>query len=111
MDHEMRLPRRMLSSWVPHPRPVGAPTMTYGRSLFKAMDKFEIDTARWHELAADRSAWRETLRTGLAPTAFRPQARRPSPRIAHTKPVRGCTRATIAAIDDALRRQCEPLPC
>ena len=69
MDYEMRLPRRMLSSWVPHPRPVGAPTMTYGRSLFKAMDKFQIDTARWHELAADRGAWRETLRTGLAPTA------------------------------------------
>ena len=32
--------------------------MTYGRSLFKAMDKFSIDTTRWHELAADRAAWR-----------------------------------------------------
>ena len=48
--------------------------MTYGRSLLKAMDKFQIDTERWHELAADRGAWRETLRTGLAPPSFRPQA-------------------------------------
>ena len=81
MDYEMRLPRRMLSSWVPRPRPVGAPTMTYGRSIFKAMDKLQVDTARWHELAANRGAWREMLRTGLAPPAFRPQTRPPSPRI------------------------------
>ena len=109
MDHETRLPRRMLSSWVPHRRPVGAPTMTYGRSIFKAMDKFQIDTARWHELAADRSAWRETLRTGLAPPAFRPQARPPSPRISRTKPVRSCAQATAAAIDATLQRECQPL--
>ena len=56
----------------------GAPTMTYGRSIFKAMDKLQVDTARWHELAANRGAWRE-LRTGLAPPAFRPQARPSSP--------------------------------
>ena len=31
MDFD-RLPRRMLSSWVPHKRPLGAPRMTYGRS-------------------------------------------------------------------------------
>ena len=30
MDFDRRLPRRMLSSWVPHSRPTGAPTMTYG---------------------------------------------------------------------------------
>ena len=52
--------------------------MTYGRSIFKAMDKLQVDTARWHELAANRGAWRE-LRTGLAPPAFRPQARPSSP--------------------------------
>ena len=68
-----RLPRRMLSSWVPHRRPVGAPTMTYGRSVFKALDKFHLDVPRWPELAADRAAWREMLRTGLAPPAFRPR--------------------------------------
>ena len=61
-----RLPRRMLSAWVPQRRPTGAPTMTYGRSIFKALEKFNIDVARWPELAANRAAWRETLRTGLA---------------------------------------------
>ena len=109
MDYEMRLPRRMLSSWVPRPRPVGAPTMTYGRSIFKAMDKLQVDTARWHELAANRGAWRE-LRTGLAPPAFRPQARpsSPAPRISRMKPVRSCARATVAAIDATLQRERQP---
>ena len=43
--------------------------MTYGRSVFKAserrLERFDIDMRRWHELAADRAAWRETLQTGL----------------------------------------------
>ena len=52
-----RLPRRMLSAWVPHARPVGAPRLTFGRSVAKAMDVFDLDSARWPELAADRG-WR-----------------------------------------------------
>mmetsp|Transcript_58941 Transcript_58941/g.155009 ORF Transcript_58941/g.155009 Transcript_58941/m.155009 type:complete len:113 (+) Transcript_58941:512-850(+) len=67
MDYKTRLPRRMLSSWVTQRRPVGAPSMTYGRSAFKALSQFQVNSACWYELAADRSAWRETLRTGLAP--------------------------------------------
>ena len=51
--------------------------MTYGRSLTKALGKFHIDASRWHELAADRSAWRETLRRGHPPAAF--LARPPTP--------------------------------
>ena len=39
-----RLPRRMLSAWVPQRRPIGAPAMTYGRSVFKALDVFGLDT-------------------------------------------------------------------
>ena len=50
VEFETRLPRRMLSAWVPHRRPIGAPRMTYGRSIFKAFAKFSIDPARWHEL-------------------------------------------------------------
>ena len=72
MDFESRLPRRMLSSWVPHARPPGAPTMTYGRSVCKAMAKFGIDPMRWHELAADRVAWRNMLKAGVAPLSFQP---------------------------------------
>ena len=36
MDYD-RLPRRMLSAWVPHRRPIGAPRMTYGYAL-RAVD-------------------------------------------------------------------------
>ena len=61
--------------------------MTYGRSIFKALEMFRIDKTRWPELAANRSAWRETLRTGVAPPAFgrRLHRRRPSP-VAHKAP-------------------------
>ena len=78
------------------------------RSAFKALGQFHVDSARWHELAADRSAWRETLRTGLAPPAFRPQAQPLSPRISRNKTARSCTRATRAAIDATLRDEQRP---
>ena len=45
MDFE-RLPRRMLSCCVPHKRPLGAPRMTYGRSVGKALDVFDLDHKR-----------------------------------------------------------------
>ena len=61
MDFE-RLPRRMLSCWVPHKRPRGAPRMTYGRTIGKALDMFDINPKKWPELAADRAAWRGTVR-------------------------------------------------
>ena len=32
-----RLPRLMLSAWVAHKRPAGAPQFTYGRTIAKAM--------------------------------------------------------------------------
>ena len=113
MDYSARLPRRMLSSWVPERRPTGAPNMTYGRSLYKAMEKFNLDPERWHELAVRRGAWREMLKSGIAPRDFWPRPPSPSPpspeRIARTKSVRACTRATIAAIDESLRRERLPL--
>ena len=63
MDFEHRLPRRMLTAWVPNKRPNGAPCMTYGRTIGKALDKFHLDRETWPLLrAANRSAWRETLR-------------------------------------------------
>jgi len=64
MDYDRRLPRRMLSAWVRHPRPQGAPKMTYGRSIHKALKMFHIDPETWVDLAADRPVWRETLRLG-----------------------------------------------
>ncbi len=55
----------MLSCWVAHPRPRGAPRMTYGRSVGKALDTFGLDRNKWPELAADRLAWRAMLRSGV----------------------------------------------
>ena len=66
-----RLPRRMLSSWVPHKRPVGAPRFTLGRTVAKAMDVFRLDRVHWPELAADRVAWRAMPQSGDAPPGFR----------------------------------------
>ena len=86
----------MLSAWVPSKRPRGAPHMTYGRSLVRALDNFCISRERWHEHATDRAGWRKTLRCGLAPAEFqqRPLSPQPlSPRIARTKPKRAATAA------------------
>ena len=76
MDYDQRLPRRMLSAWVAAPRPRGAPPMTYGRSMGKAFTYFNINAKEWPELAADRTAWRETLRLGHPPDYV---ARPPTP--------------------------------
>ena len=68
-----RLPRRMLSSWVPHKRPVGAPRFT----MAKAMDVFRLDHVRWPELAANRGAWRAMLAAERRGATRIPAGRRP----------------------------------
>ena len=60
MDY-CRLPRKILSSWVQHKRPRGAPQYTYGRGLFKALKKADIDTEIWWEAAQNRDGWRDTI--------------------------------------------------
>ena len=101
-----RLPRQMLSSWVPSKRPAGAPLLTLGRSMAKAMDVFRLDQARWPALAADRGTWREMLRSGEAPPGFRqaPAAPVPMP-INHflVRPRRAAAAATNAAVDATVR--------
>ena len=39
-----RTPRKLLTSWVRHKRPVGAPSMTFGRTLNKALKSAGIST-------------------------------------------------------------------
>ena len=56
-----RLPRKMMSSWVRSKRPRGAPQLTYGRSLYKALRKAGVDTNTWHELAMDKPKWRAMI--------------------------------------------------
>ena len=97
-----RLPRLMLSAWVAHKRPAGAPQLTYGRTVAKAMDTFDLDPARWPELAADRGAWRTMLRSGEAPLGFRQAPPPPVPMpMSHflVRPRRAAATRTNAAID------------
>ena len=101
MDYAQRLPRRLLSSWVDEPRPRGAPPMTYGRSLGRALDHFHIDRHTWHELAADRAAWRETLRLGHPPGYTSPP---PTP---HRSRSRGRRAAPPSPPRAASMRRCE----
>ena len=100
-----RLPRRMLSSWVPHKRPAGAPRFTLGRTMAKAMDVFRLSHTRWAELAADRGAWRAMLQSGEAPPGFRqaPAPAVPMP-ISHysVRPRRAAAAATNRAIGASL---------
>ena len=98
-----RLPRQMLSAWVPHPRPVGAPRMTYGRSISKAFDVFGLHHTDWPSLAADRVAWREMLRSGHAPPIHRAAPSTPAALpIALTRPRRALATVTNAKIRSSL---------
>ena len=103
MDFE-RLPRRMRSCWVPQKRPLGAPRMTYGRTVGKALGVFGIDRKRWPELAADRARWRSTLQSGEPPDDFR--AAPPTPAalpLAFARARRSTLAATNAKIDQTVR--------
>lgn len=58
-----RLPRKMLSSWVPHKRLVGAPEFTYGRGLMKSIRRLNLDKNNWSAAASDKTSWRKLCRT------------------------------------------------
>ena len=70
------------------------------------MDVFDLDPARWTELAEDRGAWRAMLRSGEAPEGFRQAPPPPVPMpISHflVRPRRAAAVRTNAAIDASLR--------
>ena len=78
--------------------------MTYGRSVLKALDTFDLDHKKWPELAADRLAWRAMLRSGEPPPYYR--APPPTPAalpIALTRPKRPMA-ATNAAIQNSMQQ-------
>ena len=56
-----RLPRKLLSSWVKHRRPKGAPEFTYGRGVFKCLKTANIDEFDWYGPALDRDSWKNVL--------------------------------------------------
>ena len=97
MDME-RLPRRMLSCWIPHRRPVGRPRLTYGATMKKALRAFGLDEKQtgvpWPELAAKRPVWKslvcpDSFYNGVTPAdAAAALARARKPQTQRTVPVR-----------------------
>ena len=59
MDFGKRIPRKLLSSWIPHKRFVGRPTTAYGNGLVVDLKNAGIDVGTWHVLAQDPIAWTE----------------------------------------------------
>ena len=55
-----RVPRKLLTSWVEKPCPVGSPQMTWGRALNKALRAAGVPSTftKWRDLAAYRHQWR-----------------------------------------------------
>ena len=56
-----RLPRKMMTCWLPSTRPKGCPKFTYGRSLYKALKKVNISKSVWVDLAMERERWQEAI--------------------------------------------------
>ena len=55
-----RAPRKLLTGWLEHSRPIGCPQMTWGRTLKKVLKsaKLPTDFAQWRTTDADRDQWR-----------------------------------------------------
>jgi hypothetical protein len=55
-----RAPRKIWTSWIDDPRPLGCPQMKWGRTLKKALQSFDLPTefVKWRKMAADRNQWR-----------------------------------------------------
>jgi len=56
-----RLPRKLLTSWVDHPRPRGRPRAHYGHGLARDLKTAGLDVATWHQVAANRPLWHKLI--------------------------------------------------
>jgi hypothetical protein len=74
-----RAPRQLLTGWVAHPRPIGCPEMSFGRTLKKAPKRngLPTDFTTWSAIARDRPRWR--LLTHSTPTPSPPTPSPPTP--------------------------------
>jgi hypothetical protein len=59
---EDRLPRRMLTAWVPVARPKGRPQLTYAHTIVRDLEKYNIGKEGWGEKAKDRVKWRALVK-------------------------------------------------
>jgi hypothetical protein len=60
-----RLPKRLMLSWVQEPRVAGGQEVTYGRSLQRHLNHFDLPTVftEWAHLAQDRAGWHTLVTT------------------------------------------------
>ena len=109
-----RLPRRMLSAWVPHQRPVGATRLTYGRAMGKAIwTSLTCLTLRAGTSLWATGLWRTMLSEGIAPFRFRAPPPPPLPMpISHflARP-RGELRRRQLDCDHELSRRSRSISC
>ena len=56
-----RLPRKMMTSWVSSKRPIGCPSFTYGRGLYKSLRKADLERDSWFLVARERTKWTEIV--------------------------------------------------
>ena len=63
--HKNRLPKRLTLPWIREPRVAGGQEMTYGRSLQRHLDHFDLPTVftEWAHLAQDRAGWHKLVTT------------------------------------------------
>ena len=56
-----RIPRKLLTGWVEHARPVGCPKMAWG--VYKALKSYDLPTnfEQRSTLAADRRVWQHRI--------------------------------------------------
>ena len=62
-----RLPRRLMTSWVQHPRRRGGQQKTWGRTVTTALRARGVPTEfkKWNALAQNKRTWRERVRSSL----------------------------------------------
>jgi hypothetical protein len=55
-----RMPRKLLTGWVAHPRSIGRPLMNWGHTLEKALKskRLPLKYKEWSKISDDRLAWR-----------------------------------------------------
>ena len=60
-----RLSKRLMLSWIREPRVAGGQEMTYGRSLQRHLNHFDLPTVftEWAHLAQDRAGWHKLVTT------------------------------------------------
>ena len=61
MDHEKRIPRKLLSGWINSKRPRGRPQNGFAHALMTDISNAGLNASNWFKLAADKGKWDEFI--------------------------------------------------